>query len=62
VAKGCAKGSKEYETAVQGYTYGALYITFNAGGDPHKAEAHLKTINGETIDAFSIVKDEPSGQ
>jgi Calcineurin-like phosphoesterase len=58
VAKSCAKGSKEYETAVQGYTYGALFITFNAGGDPQRAEAYFKTINGETIDTFSIVKDE----
>jgi hypothetical protein len=61
VAKSCAKGTQEYETAVQGYTYGALFITFNAGGDPRKAEAYFKTINGDIIDTFSIVKDEPSG-
>jgi hypothetical protein len=59
VAKSCAKGSKEYETAVQGYTYGALFITFNAGGDPDRAEAYFKTIHGDTIDTFSIVKGEP---
>jgi predicted phosphodiesterase len=52
VAKSCAKGS----TVVQGYTYGALFITFNAGGDPNTAEAYFKTINGETIETFSIVK------
>jgi hypothetical protein len=62
VAKSCAKGSEEYETAVQGYTYGGLFITFNAGGDPRQAEAYFKTINGETIDTFSIVKGEPAGQ
>lgn len=53
VAKSCAKGSR----VVKGYTYGALFITFNAGGDPNKAEAYFKTINGETIDTFSIVKN-----
>jgi hypothetical protein len=59
VAKNCAEGTQEYETAVQGYTYGALFITFNAGGDPSQAEAYFKTINGEIIDRFSIVKGEP---
>jgi hypothetical protein len=43
-------------------TYGALFITFHAGGDPRKAEAYFKTINGDIIDTFSIVKDGPSGQ
>jgi hypothetical protein len=42
---------------VKGYTYGALFITFNAGEDPNKAEAYFKTINGETIETFSIVKN-----
>ena len=38
---------------------GALFIIFNTGGDPNKAEGYFKTINGETIDTFSIVKSEP---
>jgi hypothetical protein len=59
VAKNCAEGTQEYETAVQGYTYGALFITFNAGGDPGRADAYFKTIDGEIIDRFSIVKGEP---
>jgi hypothetical protein len=42
---------------VKGYTYGAMFITFNAGGDPNKAEAYFKTINGETIEMFSIIWD-----
>jgi hypothetical protein len=54
VAKSCALiGSR----VVQGYTFGALFITFNAGGDPNKAEAYFKTINGETIETFSIIRD-----
>jgi predicted phosphodiesterase len=53
VAKSCAIGSR----VVKGYTYGALFITFNAGEDPNKAEAYFKTINGETIETFSIVKN-----
>ena len=61
VAKHCAAGTPEYETAVPGYTYGALFITFNAGGDPGRAEAYFKTIDGEIIDRFSIVKgDHPA--
>jgi predicted phosphodiesterase len=58
VAKHCAKSSAQNAAVVKGYTYGALFITFNAGSDPHKAEAYFKTINGETIETFSIVKDE----
>ena len=59
VAKRCAKGSAKNAAVVKGYTYGALFITFNAGGDPHKAEGYFKTITGDTIDAFTIVKDQP---
>jgi hypothetical protein len=62
VAKNCAEDTPEYETAVQGYTYGALFITFNAGGDPDRAEAYFKTINGDTIDTFSIMKGEHPAQ
>ena len=62
VAKRCVKGSVQKAAVVKGYTYGALFITFNAGGDPHKAEAYFKTINGETIETFSIVKDERFSQ
>jgi hypothetical protein len=59
VVKRCAEESKDNVKIVQGYTYGALFITFNAGGDPNRAEGYFKTINGETIDTFSIVKSEP---
>ena len=62
MAKNCAEDTQEYETAVQGYTYGALFITFNAGGDPYQAEAYFKTIHDEIIDRFSIVKGEPPAQ
>jgi hypothetical protein len=53
VAKSC------HEQVVKSYTYGALFITFNAGSDPNKAEAYFKTINGDTIDTFSIIKAQP---
>jgi predicted phosphodiesterase len=55
VAKSCARCA----SVVPGYTFGALFITFNAGGDPHVAEAYFKTITGETIETFSIVKHKP---
>ena len=35
------------------------FIGDNAGGDPNRAEAYFKTINGEAIDTFSMVKSEP---
>jgi hypothetical protein len=57
VAKRCAEDSEDAEAVVQGYTYGALFITFNAGGDPTRAEAYFKTIHGEVIDRFSIIKE-----
>jgi len=62
VAKRCAEGSKDDVNIVQGYTYGALFITFNTGGDPNKAQGYFKTINGETIDTFLIIKSAPLAQ
>jgi hypothetical protein len=62
VAKSCAAGSAGADAVVQGYTYGALFITFNAGGDPTKAEAYFKTIHGEVIDAFAITRQRHSRQ
>lgn len=59
VAKSCAKDAKGHEAVVKGYTYGALFITFNAGGDPHQAEGYFKTITGDIIDTFSMVKSQP---
>lgn len=46
----------ENGTTVSGYSYdfGALFITFNVGGDSRKAEGYFKTINGQVIDEFSV--------
>jgi predicted phosphodiesterase len=60
VAKSCAEGSEDADAVVQGYTYGALFITFNAGGDPTKAEAYFKTIDGEVIDTFAVIRQQHS--
>src|SRR5262249_40856800 len=35
-------------------TYGALFIRFNIGGDPHKAEGYFKDVNGRIADQFII--------
>ncbi len=43
-------------TSDQGATYGALFITFNAGGNPNKATGYFKTVNGQVIDSFEINK------
>lgn len=41
----------------QSADYGALIITFNAGGDPKKATAYFKTIGGDVVDTFEITRD-----
>lgn len=35
---------------------GALFMRFNVGGDPSAAEGYFKTVNGEIIDEFDIVR------
>ena len=35
-------------------TYGALFCTFNVGGQPNKAYCYFKNIDGRIIDAFTI--------
>ncbi len=34
--------------------YGALFITFNVGGDPNKAEGEFVNIDGDVIDSFTV--------
>ncbi len=41
----------------QNAQYGTMFITFNVGGDPKKASAYFKTIDGDIIDQFEITKD-----
>ena len=38
----------------QGATSGALFCTFNAGGQPNKAYCYFKNIDGRIIDEFTI--------
>jgi hypothetical protein len=42
----------------QGAKYGALFILFNAGGDPYKAEGYFKNVDGDVIDQFSVVRSQ----
>lgn len=52
--------SKEGYTRADGITktdfnrYGALFMTFNKGGDPTKAEAFYKSIDGKIVFKFNI--------
>ena len=41
-------------TSDQGATNGALFCTFNVGGQPNKAYCYFKNINGIIIDEFTI--------
>ena len=38
----------------QGASYGALFCTFNVGGQPNKAYCYFKNIDGRIIDEFTI--------
>ncbi|MBI1294517.1 hypothetical protein GC175_06125, partial [bacterium] len=42
------------------YTYGALFVTYYVDGDPYKARAYFKTIDGNIIDSFEIYAGSPS--
>jgi hypothetical protein len=38
----------------QGANYGALFMIFNAGGDPLRASGYFKTIDGRVVDQFDV--------
>jgi hypothetical protein len=44
-------------TMDQGARFGALFITFNVGGNPKKAHAYFKDIGGKVVDPFDITAD-----
>ena len=44
-------------TTNQGAHFGALFITFNAGGVARKATAYFKDINNNVIDTYTITHD-----
>lgn len=41
-------------TSSQGAKHGALFITFNVGGDPNKAKGEFVNTDGEVIDSFTV--------
>lgn len=41
-------------TENQGADYGALFCTFNDGGDPNRASCYFKDIQGRIVDTFSL--------
>jgi len=42
-------------TKDQGADYGALFCTFNVGGDPGRAHCHFRAISGKVPDRFDII-------
>jgi len=40
----------------QGATYGALFITFNVGGDPRHARGYFKDVAGRVVDTFDVMR------
>ena len=51
---GCNGEWASIYTFEQRATYGALFCTFNVGGQPNKAYCYFKNIDGRIIDAFTI--------
>ena len=51
---GCNGEWASIYTNDQWATYGALFCTFNTGGQPNKAYCYLKNIDGQIIDAFTV--------
>ena len=58
---GCNQEWANIYTSDQGAKYGALFITFNVGGDPRKAHGYFKNTNNEIIDEFDITADSARG-
>lgn len=51
---GCSGEWAKIYTSDQAAQHGALFISFHVDGNPSKASAYFKNINGETIDSFTI--------
>ena len=49
--------SKQYARTVHEYADGALFITFNPGGQTHLARGEFLTVEGDRIDEFEIVNE-----
>jgi hypothetical protein len=56
---GCNQEWANIYNSDQGAEYGALFITFNVGGDPRQARGYFKNINHEIIDEFDITGNSP---
>ena len=48
---------KQYARTVREYADGALFITFNPGGQTHLARGEFLTVEGDRIDEFEIVNE-----
>jgi len=51
---GCNDEWSKIYTATQDANFGALFCTFNAGGQPNKTYCYFKNIDGRIIDEFTL--------
>ena len=51
---GCNGEWASVYTSDQNADFGAMFCTFNAGGNPNKADCYFKNIQGKIIDKFTI--------
>jgi hypothetical protein len=59
---GCEGEWAKIYTSNQNAQFGALFITFNVNGDPHKAHGYFKTISGQIVDEFDVTKESNNAQ
>jgi hypothetical protein len=52
---GCSGEWAFVYTADQQAHYGALFLTFGEGEDPHKARGYFKNVDGQVVDEFTLV-------
>ena len=53
---GCKGEWAKIYTSNQNGQYGALFIVFNVNGHPNKAHGYFKTVSGQIVDEFDIMK------
>ncbi|MBI4674319.1 MAG: hypothetical protein HY741_21970 [Chloroflexi bacterium] len=54
---GCKGEWAKIYTRDQRARYGALFITFNVGGNSQRAEGYFKNVEGELVDEFEVIAD-----
>lgn len=55
---GCSGTWGKVYTSDQGAKYGALFIDFHVDGNPRKARAYFKNVDGTVVDSYELLKEQ----